>query len=166
MPERSLVFEEKLKQKGFFNYPELYNFCFNWLKDEKFNVEEREYTEKVSAGGKEIVIKWVAWTKVSDYFKNEVEVKWHILGLNDAEVEVNGKKEKTNKGEVKLTIKGELVRDYESRWEDNPFYKFFRGVYDKYIIKTTTDYYEDKLTAKVVDFVDQIKSFLVLELKR
>ena len=34
MPEKSNVVKEAMKHKGFFDYSEVYNFCFNWLKDE------------------------------------------------------------------------------------------------------------------------------------
>jgi hypothetical protein len=166
MPEKNQIFSQKIKQKGFWNFTDLYNFCYMWLKDEGYNVSENEYTEKLVGNGKELVIKWEAKKKVSDYFLNMIEVKWRILGMQDAEVEKEGKKEKTNKGEVGFEITGTLLRDWEERWERNPSYKFFRGIYDKYIIKSTTEQYEDRLEAKCVSFVEQIKAFLQIEGKR
>jgi hypothetical protein len=167
MSLKNTVFEQTLKHKGYFNYTELYNYCYNWFKDNGYkNLAEEEYIEKISSFGKEIQIVWVAKKKVSDYFKNIITVKWHILGMTDAEVEVNGKKEKTNKGEVKLKILAELEKDWEGNWEQTPFYKFLRGVYDKYILRTTVDEYEDNLTFKTQDFVDDTKAFLNLEGKR
>jgi len=163
MPEKSQVFEQKVKHKGFFDFRELYNFCYEWLKDEHFNVAEEEYTEKISSIGKEIVIKWTAKKKISDYFRQVVSLKWHIIGMADAEVEVSGKKQKTNKGDLKIEIKAELERDYEKRWEDKPLNKFFRGIYDRYIIRTTIDEYETRLIEKSDSYYNQIKSFLVLE---
>jgi len=41
-----------------------------------------------------------------------------------------------------------------------------RGVYDKYIVRTTIDEYEDRLKDVVVEYSEQIKSFLRLEGKR
>ena len=58
MADKSEVLNQKLKQKGFFNFTELYNFCFNWLEDEGYNVKEKEYTEKIKSDGKELIIKW------------------------------------------------------------------------------------------------------------
>jgi hypothetical protein len=166
MVEKAQLFSQIVKHVGFWNFKDLYNFCFEWLKDESYIVSEEEYTEKITDRGKEIVIKWTAWRKISDYFKFTIKMDWHILGMQDAEVERNGKKEKTNKGEVKITFRPTLERDYESRWEVNPWYKFFRGIYDKYIIKTTIDDYEDRLIEKTVEFIEQVKAFLVLESKK
>ena len=160
MPEEKKIFEQQLKQKGFFNYDALYNFMFIWLKDENFDVSEEKYEEKLTSAGKEIKIKWVATKEISDYFRNKIEVVWHIVTMTDAEVEIEGKKVKTNKGEVKIKFKGILERDYEKRWEDKPMWKFLRGIYDKYIIRTTMEQYEIKLFKKSSEFFEEVKSFL------
>jgi len=141
---------------------DLYNFCFNWLKDEGYKLKEEEYTEKITSFGKEIILKWEASKKITDYFKHVIKVEWHILGMKDAEVEQDGKKVSTNKGEVKITIKATLVRDYEERWEDRPFYKFLRGVYEKYIIRETREEYESDLENKAKEYIKEIKAFLNL----
>lgn len=165
MSEFNQVFEEKLKHKGFFNFQDFYNFCYGWLRDEGYDVIESEYNEKITAGGKEIVLKWKAIKKVTDYFRNVIEINWRIIGLQDAEVERDGKKEKTNKGDLEMKFKGTLERDWEHRWESTPTYKFMRSIYDKYIVKSTTDQWEDKVIEKCVGFVDQIKAYLALEVK-
>ena len=162
MAEKNTVFKESIKHKGYWNFTDLYGFCFDFLKDEGFSVKEKNYTEKISSFGKEIVIEWDAWKKVTDYFKNHIKVNWRVLVLKDAEVERDGKKESTNKGEVKITIEGMLENDYEDRWESKPFYKFLRGIYEKYIIRTTIDEYEDRLIDVTVKFVAELKSFLQL----
>ncbi len=163
MPESSQVFEEKLKHVGLWSFKEVYNFCYEWLKDQDYLLSEDRYQEKILENGKEIKIEWTAKKKVSDYFRNVIKLKWHILGLNDAEAEINGKKKKTNKGEIKIQFTAELERDYESRWEDKPLWKFFRSIYDKYIVRTTIDEYEDRLAEKIDSLVDDVKAFLVLE---
>jgi hypothetical protein len=163
MAEKNEVYSQSIKQKGFWNFTELYNFCFDWFGDEGYEVKEKEYTEKVSNLGKEIILKWEASKKVTDYFKNSIEVNWHILGMKDAEIERDGKKESTNKGEVKITIKANIVRDYEENWEKKPSWKFMRGIYEKYIIRTTIDQYEERLTNKVKTLIGEIKAFLQIE---
>ena len=47
MPEKKDVFKQQVKQKGFFNYDEVYKFCFNWLKEEGYNISEDKYDEKI-----------------------------------------------------------------------------------------------------------------------
>lgn len=160
MATKSAVFKQTVKKKGFFSYSDLYGFCFSFLKNNGYSVKEKEYTEKASDFGKEIMIDWEGARKVNDYFKNVIYVKWHILGLNDAEVERGGRKEKTNKGELKLTISADLVKDYEDRYEKTPLSKMLRGIYDKHIIRETTEDYEGRLVDVVVEMVQEVKAFL------
>ena len=161
MGESSTVFSQTIKKKGHWNFSGLYEFCLGWFKDHNLSVAEDEYTEKDS-GSKEIQIKWTAKKKVSDYFRNKMIVKWHVQNLSDAEVTRGSKKEKTNKGDLKLVVKAMLESDYEGRWEDSNFNKFLRGIYDKFIIRTTADEYEDRLESLAGDFVSDVKAYLEL----
>jgi hypothetical protein len=165
MGEKNNVFKQEVKFKGFFNYVDLYNFCFSWFKDKRYNLSEDKYHEKLSSFGKEILIKWTAKKKVSDYFKEEITVDWHILGMNDAEVMIEDRKEKTNKGEVKIKVSGDLIHDYEDNWSKTPFNKFLRGIYDKYIIRNTNDLYEDRLEESATEFFEELKAFLNVSAK-
>ncbi len=106
------------------------------------------------------MISWEADKKVTDYFKYVIALDWHILGMKDAEVELDGKKVKTNKGELEIVFKGTIVRDYESRWEDKPLHKFLRGAYENYIIRTTIDEYEDGLDEDTKNLISDLKAFL------
>ncbi len=159
---KSKVYDQKIKKVGFWNYKEFYNFCFNWFKSEGYSLAEKEYTEKNPEFGKEIQLKWEASKKVTDYFKNVISIDWHILGLNSAEIERAGKKEKTNKGEVKISLKAELIKDYEENWEKKVFVKMMRGIYDNYIMRRTNDLYEDDLKDDAKEFISQAKAFLEL----
>lgn len=162
MSVSSNVAKQTIKKKGYWNYSELYGFCFNWLKDNGYGVKESEYVEKLSDFGKEIQLKWEGGRRVTDYFKFVIKVEWHILGMTDAVIERDGKQEKTNKGEIKLSISADLVKDYEDNWDKKPMVKFMRGIYDKYIIRTTIDNYEDVLKSDFKEYISQIKSFLEL----
>jgi len=160
MALKSNVYKQKIKKKGHWNYKDLYSFTYDWLKDNGYIVSEEKYSEKVTGAGKDIDIEWTAKRKVTDYFKNVINIKWKILGLKDDVIERAGAKEETNKGEVTLEFKGVLEKDYENRWEDQPFYKFLRGTYEKYIIRTTIDEYEDNVIDDCIELVDQVKAFL------
>tara|TARA_Y100000310_G_scaffold101376_2_gene99417 strand:- start:1032 stop:1529 length:498 start_codon:yes stop_codon:yes gene_type:complete len=160
---KSRVLKQQLKKKGYWNYSELYDFCFDWLKDNGYTISEKEYTEKNPAGGKELKIEWEAKKLVTDYFKNSILLRWHILRMNEAEIERDGVKESTNEGEVKIEFTADLIKDYEERWEDQPFWKFLRGIYDKYIIRTTADEYENRLEEDTLELISQIKAFLQIE---
>ncbi|MCH7850406.1 MAG: hypothetical protein IH845_02070 [Nanoarchaeota archaeon] len=163
MAAKKTVVDKKIKQVGYFNYKDLYGFIFDYIKGLGYVVKEKKYEEKETAGGKEVVIEWNAFKKMTDYYRGRIQVKWHILNMKDAEIERDGRKEQTNKGEVKIEFKGIMERDYEDKWEDTPFWKYMRGTYDKYIAKTLNDEYEDDLEDEVNDIIEQTKAFLQLQ---
>ncbi|HDL02263.1 MAG TPA: hypothetical protein ENH20_00330 [Candidatus Pacearchaeota archaeon] len=160
MAQKKIVYKEKLTQVGYWNYTDVYNMLFGWLKDHGYKLKETQYKEKLSSGGKEIIIKWEAAKKVTDYFQYKIELDWHILTMKDAEVEIDGKKEKTNKGELEIVFKGIIIKDYEKRWEDKPFYKFLRGVYEEYIIRKSIEEYEDDIEDQTKELITDLKAFL------
>jgi len=165
MAQKKEVYKEKLKQTGHWKYTDVYNLAFSDLKDAGYKIKEDLYNEKLSSNGKEIIIKWEANKKVTDYFKFQIEMNWHILGMKDAEVEIDGKKVNTNKGEVEIKFKANIIKDYEKRWEDKPFWKFLRGVYERYIIRETVDEYEGDLEDDLKDIIKDIKAFLRIPAK-
>jgi hypothetical protein len=151
MVEKDNVFKGKIKNSGLFDFKEFYRFCYTWLVDEGYFLVEKSYSEKVGAGGKEIEIEWNATKKVSDYFRNNLEV------------EDNGKKVKMNKGQAEIGISAVLEKDWEHRWENNAFLKFLRGMYDRYIIRSRIEQYEVKIFSEADEFLAQAKSFLAIE---
>ncbi|MCR4323592.1 MAG: hypothetical protein NUV37_01325 [Nanoarchaeota archaeon] len=156
------VLKQNVKQKGHWNFVDLYNLGFEWFKDNSYHLMEKEYTEKISALGKEIVLIWEAEKKVTDYFKYKISIKWHILGMKDVEAEKDGQKIETNKGDVKMIFTADLIKDYEKRWEDKPLWKFLRGTYDQYIIRTTAEQHEKKLEEDALELISQVKAFLMM----
>ena len=165
MAQKKEVYKEKLKQTGNWNYTDVYNLAFSWLKGSGYKLKEDLYSEKLSANGKEVIIAWTAEKKVTDYFQYQIKIDWHILGMKDAEVEIEGKKVKTNKGEVEIVFKANIIKDYEKRWEDKPLWKFLRGIYEKYIIRETIDEFEDDLEDDVKDMIKDLKAFLRIPAK-
>jgi len=154
MAQKKLVYKETFKHTGFWKYSEVYDMMFYWFRDEGYKLKEDLYNEKILSGGKEVIAKWRAEKKISDYFKFQIQADWHILGMTDAEVEIDGKKKKTNKGEVEIVFKGNIIKDYEKRWEDNPFWKFLRSIYEQYVIRASVDEHEDDLEDDVKEVTE------------
>ena len=128
-----------------------------------YTLLENSYIEKVSDFGKEILLEWVASRKVNDYFKYVIKSSWQILGLNPAEIEEGGKKIETNKGELKMKVKGSLVRDYGGRWKKKSLFGPLRNMYEGYVIRKNIDEYEERAYEEVDQFVNELKEHLGLE---
>ncbi len=162
MAEKDTIYKGKIKQGGIFSFKDFYNFTYDWLKEENYDMFETNYTEKVKGDSKQIEIRWEAHKEISDYFKFVIELKWLILGMKSIEVMKEGKKVKMDTGVLEIKYKALLVKDYENRWEDHPMWKFLRGLYDRYIVRSRIDDYEIRLLDEVDEFVSQCKSFLAI----
>ena len=160
MAEKDLLIKEKLEHAGLFSFDDLYSYAYNWFKDEGYGVTEEKYSEKHSGSSKDITVEWKCKKQLSDYFAMELGVKFEILGLTEVEVEFDGKKKKTNKGRAIIEVKGALIKDPDSAWDESPGWKFMRDVYNKYVIPGRVDTMEDKAKGDTRDFKEKLKTFL------
>lgn len=167
MPEKDTIFSSKLKHAGIFKFSDFYRFLYDWLIDEtELDLIEKKYKEKITGDSKELEIEWEGTRKVTDYFKFSVKVEFRIIGLMNIEINQGGQKVKTNKGDVEIKVKGTLVRDYEGKFEKTGTRKFMRSVYEKWVIPSRIDQFEEKLISDCDEFLSQAKAFLALEGKR
>jgi hypothetical protein len=163
MSEKDTVFKGKIKQTGIFSFKDLYNFIYDWLREESYDVYEKSYNEKVSGDSKQIEIAWIAEREISDYFKFQVKINWIILGMKSIDVQKDNQKIKMDSGSLELRFTTLLIKDYEDRWENRPYWKFLRGIYERYIVKSRIEDYQVKLLIEVEDLIAQCKSFLAIE---
>ncbi|MCL6500432.1 MAG: hypothetical protein K6T16_00125 [Candidatus Pacearchaeota archaeon] len=166
MSELSPVLEGKVVHAGIFDFKEIYRFLYEWFISYDYLVMEKKYSEKITPEGKDIEIEWLCLRKISDYFRFRVKITIRIIRMTSVEVMRGDIKTKRDKGEIEIKFGSALERDYENKWESNPITKFFRGIYDKYIIKPRIDAYEDRLATEVEEVVAQAKAFLALEGRR
>jgi hypothetical protein len=166
MAEKDTQYTSKVKDSGIFDFQELYNFLYDWLLGEGYSLTEKKYTEKIEGDAKKVEINWEGKKKVSDYFQFIIKADWRVLGMKSIEVQREGKKIKMNSGNLEIKFTAVLVKDYESRWEDAPIWKFLRGIYDKYLIRNRIEQYEEKIISEVEEMIAQTKAFLALEGKR
>ncbi len=168
MPEKETVFSSKVSYTGIFSFKEFYKFCYDWLKDETgMNpLAEMKYEEKLIGELKNILVKWKGEKKVTDYFKFEVEVEFKIEGLSNVEITQGGAKVSTNKGKVAITIKGNLIRDYDGKFEMSAYKKFLRSIYEKWVIPARVEEFKMKLAQDCDEFLSQAKAYLDLEGKK
>lgn len=166
MSEKEKIFSSKVKYGEIFNFAEYYKFCYDWIVDEGFNVTEDKYVEKLKGDAKEIDVEWTCKKKITDYFQFELKVKFKVMNMKKIELAYGGGKINTNKGTVETSITGTLIRDYDSKFETSGFLKFLRGIYEKWVIPSRIDEFEDKLADLCNNFLEQAKSYLDIEGKK
>lgn len=163
MSEKDSIYKGKIIQKGIFNFKDVYEFLYDYLVNENYDVSENKYVEKIDGQSKNIEIIWSATKEVSDYFKFEITATWSVLGLKKIKVKKGDQEIFMDSGSIEIKFTASIIKDYESRWENNPVLKFMRGMYDRYIIRSRIDAYEVKIFDEINEAVAQTKSFLAIE---
>ena len=168
MPEKDTIFSSKIKYTGVFSFKDYYKFCYDWLKEETGMdpLVEDKYTEKIDGASKKMEVEWSGQRKITDYFRFDVKVKMKADNMKEVEINQGGAKVKTNQGSIETEIKGTLVKDYEGKFETTAFKKFLRGVYEKYVIHSRVEEYEEKVAEDCDKFLNQAKAYLDLEGKK
>ena len=163
MSEKDSIYKGKVVQKGIFNFKDVYEFLYDYLVDENYDISENKYVEKLDGQSKNIEIIWSATKEVSDYFKFEITATWAVLGLKKVKIKKGDQEIMMDSGSIEIKFTASIIKDYESRWENNPVLKFMRGMYDRYIIRSRIDAYEVKIFEEINEIVAQTKSFLAIE---
>ncbi|MEK6908758.1 MAG: hypothetical protein AABX23_01765 [Nanoarchaeota archaeon] len=167
MAEKDVILKEKIKYSGYGKFSDIYSYAHDWMKQEGFGIVEEQYTEKVKGSSKDVEVVWKASKQVTDYFKMEIDLKWRILGMEDVEVEIDGKKKKMNKFmELGIELKGSLIKDYKNEWNKSATTKFFKEIYNKFVIPSRTDQMKDGVEKVVQDFKEEMKALLELTGKK
>ncbi len=166
------VADLSVKYKGFFSMDAVYKLLHEWLLDEGFTDSEMGdqyfedlYLEKETQAGKEL---WIWWKTEnipfgSKYYKKNINIRYHVLGLKPAEAIYKGKKIELHKGEVETMITATIETDYLNRIEKHPilgvFEKFLRErLLKKQLGDMERDFYRD-----VMRLQGTLKAFLHLK---
>ena len=152
----------KVKYKDVFDFKGFYEELWEWCKEHGWrdwetdqDTFERFYGERVTTGGvKEIWIRWRAWKpaegmpsvkqgekgfeKEVGYLTYYLDIDFHILGLGSAEIVKDGKKIKADKGEIEISIKPFIEKNYEYEFEKHHLLKHVLDIF-------TTRTYKHKL---------------------
>ncbi len=167
MAEEEEIFSSSIKYGGVFLFSDFYKFCYDWLVDEVgLKVTEGKYVEKIKGETKDIDVIWTGVKEVTDYFKFKINVEFKILQLKKVQAMQNNAKIDTNEGVVQIKTKGTLIRDYKGKFEHNAFKKFLRAIYEKWVISSRVNEFEDKLAGACDEFLSQAKAYLDLEGKK
>lgn len=168
MPEKNEVYSNKIKYEGVFSLKDFYQFSFDYLTNEKSfeDLTEKSYKEKIKGNEKEVEIEWEDKKEFNDYFRHDIQVKFVVKRLKDVEVQQEGKKVKTQQGEIEIKVKGTVVSDHKGKFDISAFYKTLRSIYENWIIPSTYEQVKEKLIKNCDDYLSQAKAFLDLEGKR
>ena len=158
--EQDILLKTKIKYTGTFSYKEVYRLIYDWFLDHGYDLSERRNHEILSPDNtKEVDVEFETWKKVSDYFRYFMKTRVQVFKMTNTEVEIDGEKQKMNKGTIEVTLQCFLEKDYENRVKQAPI-AFLRTFYDRYLIKDRVREFEEGVIGEMDALSGQIKSHL------
>lgn len=161
----------KITHKGIFSKEYLYWMLHDWFVTNKWGDNDARFGETFyeqieSSIGQQIQIRWLltktAWPDRD--FKAHMDVLILMIGVQDTEAVVDGKKVKAQKGEVSIEIKPRMVYAAGEKW-DSPLKKFkiagkdLEEYWYKSMYKVVVDKVEEKIMEDVFALQAALKSY-------
>ncbi len=161
MAEIDYVFKGiKVSVDGVVNVTALYKLLRNWFDKMKYDFYEKEHIENMKSDDiKDLNIKMASEKQIDDYTKLHIELRMKGKDLKP----VIHSKELCASGTVSIGFDAFIENDYEGRWDSPFFLKFFRTVYDKYILSEREQRNIAELKEEAEDIIKKTKAFLKVE---
>jgi hypothetical protein len=168
--KKIIIDDTRVKHKDYFNMKYLYMMCHEWLIEHNWGPsDDKKWPEKyymhrwTANGGEEIWIWWRMRKEFSKFLKCDLDIDWHIIGMENAEMVKNGKKFKVNKGEAEFKIYVKLIFDPQHDFEKGKFLRsiketFWQRIYYKEILAQRKQLYHD-----VYEFKQAVKTYFNLQ---
>ncbi len=160
MSEELLVSKVNVNYSGRFNLKKFYRFLSKLFSEYNYTINENVY--KYSASQKLLEIEWKCTREIDDYTQFKIMVWITGRGMEKVKVKKGDVIEEYDKGDIDVTMKAFLVTDYNDKWENNPILKFLKGIYEKYLYKSTLDQLQEKILSELYSIQNEIKSFFNL----
>ena len=153
-----------LNWRGVFDMDEFYKLVKSWLDfqgygDEKTTFKESSYTERIKPNGKQLEVKWVCEKFINDYFSIQLSLVILVVGLNEVEINEEGRKIKVNKGEIEVRISSDLIKNRNGKWKKNSLMK---RLYENVLIKDNLNEYRKDAYDKAYALQGEMKRFFNL----
>ena len=162
----------KVKYKDVFDFKAFYEELWEWCKEHGWkdwetdlDNFERFYGERVTTGGiKEIWVRWRAYkpaegtptikqnvgilNKDLGYLTYYLDIDFHVIGLGTAEIVKDGKKIKADKGEMEVSIKAFVEKNYEYEFQNSSILRqvldtFSNRIYKKNLEERKKELYRE-----------------------
>ena len=169
----------RVKFREQFNLKAIYVFMHEWLVQEEWATRnDSEFPEtffgqnESALGGTEVWWNWrftkppgAGTTGPNSYYQWRLNINGHVVLLREVEVVKNGRKIKTNWGEIEVIIDSKVETDYNNKWRKHSILKHFEDLFRSRIfkaelLKSRDELYREtyRLQTAIKDHLDMMKS--------
>jgi hypothetical protein len=127
---------------------------------------ENVFQKGIHQGGKEM---WIWWRgqrhhegRRSDYFLDTLDLDWHCAYMEEREIVHQGKKIKTQWGEIEMFFRGRIMSDMGHAWEKSWLLKYLKPIYQNRIMYAHIEKREKDLWRDLYRIQSKVKAYLKL----
>jgi hypothetical protein len=155
----------RIRYSGLFDFDGLYSAMADWFKRYRYYLHEEMYKHKVpSPLGAEQEMFWYADSEVSEYIKFKINVYFHLWDMTEVEVVKDGKKRILTNARIEIKIWGDLITDWQDKFEKNKFTRMLRGLYNSYMLRREVEsYWGDMLIYRIFNLQSYVKKYLDMQ---
>ncbi len=158
-----VVTDLKVSQKAIFDMQQLLNLLKSWSTSHKYKFSEKFYQDiEKEQEAKDIKIEVQCERTATDYLLYMIKFKLSVKDIKNVQITNHNRKLKLNAGTVELSFESFIKKDYMDKLENKPVLKFFRAIYDKFMIGDKLKDHEKELKDETYEFYNEVKSFLNL----
>ena len=162
--ELSLI---RLKRKSKFDMKAFYYMMHEWMVQEQWaSRDDKKFPEifagrnDAAAGGSEVWWFWRPKKPSNKFMQWELKINAHIMFLRNVEEVVDGKKFKTNHGDLEVWIRVVHVLDPGKAWRNHSILKHFVNLYVNRLYKKEIEMDKLQLKNEAYRFQEAMKAFL------
>ncbi|MBW2985326.1 hypothetical protein KY313_01590 [Candidatus Woesearchaeota archaeon] len=164
----------RIKFREQFNLKMLYLRMHEWLVQEAWATRKDDDFPEIFCGQNESALggteTWFYWRMhkfsgagspgTNNYYRWSMNINGHVILLREVEAIKDGKKFKTNWGEVEIIIDAKVETDYNKTWRKHKILKHFEDLFRSRIFKKELEKSRDELYREAYRFQDAIKDYL------
>ena len=156
-----------IRYRGLFDWGGLYYHISDWFKRYRYTLTEEMYKHKVPTPfGAEQELEWYGDSEVNEWVKFRIYVHFHLWDMTEIEVVKDGKKKLLTNARIEITIWGNLMFDWQNKFDKNRFTRALRDLYIGYIWRReSTSVYGDMIYYRMLGLHAHIKKYLDLQTK-
>lgn len=167
--KKIIIDDTRIKHKDFYNMKYLYMMCHEWLIEHQWGPRsdhkwpERMYTHRwLQDGGQEIWVWWRMRKEFNNFFRYDMDIDWHVVGMEKAELVKDGKKFKVDKGEMEFKIYLKLIFDPKKDFDKSKFLNSLKETFYERIYYKDVLAHRKQLYHMVYEFKQAIKTYFNL----
>ena len=145
-----------LSYSGVVNLKEIYELIRAWFNDKGFFTMEKESEGSDEESESSFSTAFEASKKIEEYTKYIIKIKIKSSSLKETSEQYK------YQGDFRISFESYLEKDYEDKYENKPFVKFFKGIWEKFAERSRFNKYEDELKDLTYSIYNEVKAFLNL----